>query len=86
MKMAKQLHHFRLTMVGWGLVIDLLFLVSLIFVISQGASPWRLVLGVVLSLLICGQLTFSYYQHSLYLCLNCRSEFVPVVPVFKIGS
>ena len=45
MKMAKQLHHFRLTMVGWGLVIDLLFLVSLIFVISQGASPWRLVLG-----------------------------------------
>ena len=78
MKMAKQLHHFRLTMVGWGLVIDLLFLVSLIFVISQGASPWRLVLGVVLSLLICGQLTFSYYQHSLYLCPNCRSEFVPV--------
>lgn len=77
MKMTKQLQHLRLKMIGWGLVIDLLLWGSLIFVISQGASFWWLVLGAILSLLIGGELTSSYYQHSIYLCPHCRCEFVP---------
>ncbi|WP_295746839.1 MerR family transcriptional regulator [uncultured Limosilactobacillus sp.] len=77
MKMTKQLRHLRLKMIGWGLVIDLLFWGSLIFVINHGSSPWWLVLGFILTLLICGELTSSYYQHSIYLCPHCRCEFVP---------
>lgn len=77
MQMTKQLHHLRLKMIGWGLIIDLLLWGSLIFVISQGASFWWLILGLILSLLLCGELTSYYYQHSIYLCPNCRCKFVP---------
>ncbi|MBD8085161.1 MerR family transcriptional regulator [Limosilactobacillus sp. c9Ua_26_M] len=78
MNMTKELHHLRLKLVVWGLIVDILLWGSLIYVVYQGTSIWWFILGFIFSLIICGKITYSYYQHSLYLCPHCHSEFVPL--------
>ena len=77
MNMTKKIHYLRLKMLGWGLIVDFLLWGSLIYVIYHGASIWWFVLGLIFSLAISGELTYAYYQHSIYLCPHCQSEFVP---------
>ncbi|MCR5524208.1 MAG: MerR family transcriptional regulator [Lactobacillus sp.] len=77
MNMTKELHHLRLKMLGWGLIIDFLLWGSLIFVVCHGTSIWWFILGLILSLAIGGEIIYAYYQHSIYFCPHCQSEFIP---------
>ncbi|KRN58577.1 MerR family transcriptional regulator [Limosilactobacillus secaliphilus] len=77
MKMTSKLHRLRLRILSWGAIVDCLLWGSLIYVFYQGASGWWFVFGLLCSLIIAGEITYSYYQHSMYLCPHCQSEFVP---------
>lgn len=77
MKMTGKLHRLRLWILFWGVIVDCFLWGSLIYVFYQGASGWWFVFGFLCSLIIAAEITYYYYQHSIYLCPNCQSEFVP---------
>ncbi|KRL27845.1 transcriptional regulator, MerR family [Limosilactobacillus frumenti DSM 13145] len=77
LQQSHKLHRFRSKMLIRGAVVDLLLWGSLAVVVWQGVSISWFIVGLVISLLLCLEITWAYYHHARYLCPHCQSIFVP---------
>lgn len=74
---ARRLIRLRVRTVVVGLLVDLLIWGNLAYVIWRGANIGWLVAGILVSLILIGEVVVSYYQHAQYVCPHCQKHFIP---------
>lgn len=74
---TRRLHQLHCTMIGGGIVVDILIWGSLLTVIWWGGSIGWLIVGGLISLALVWGMVTVYFRHVRYLCPHCQHTFVP---------
>ncbi|MCH4009362.1 MerR family transcriptional regulator [Companilactobacillus sp.] len=76
MKNKKSLRKVHITMIAWGIPIDIIEIGTLIYAIKSG--NWMpFIIGMIVAFIGAGWISKYYFNNTNYICPNCNTEFKP---------